>query len=339
MDFKINVLLNEIYVTFPYSKKYVEKLRQIGGGRWNSTEKRWEFQYSDEVYSKLEEIKRMYNNQRVQVVVSEFLNSLKLKGYSQNTIKAYKGHFVRFLEYIEYDTCNINSQSIKQYLLYLLDKESLSHSYINQAINSIKFYVEYVANDIETVERIIRPKKQKKLPQVLSETEVKKIFDAVTNHKHRLLLRLTYSAGLRVSEAVNLKLSDIDSNRMLLKVHQGKGRKDRYTILSEVVLQELREYYKKYRPQQYIFEGTDSTNLTERSAQRIFKNALEKAGIKREVGIHSLRHSFATHLLERGTDLRYIQELLGHNSSKTTEIYTHVTKKSLKKIISPIDRL
>ncbi|KAB3532521.1 tyrosine-type recombinase/integrase [Alkaliphilus serpentinus] len=317
----------------------VEKLRQIGGGRWNPHEKRWEFPYSEETITKLEELKNKHNTQRVQILLSEFLGSLRLKGYSQNTIKAYKGHFVRFLEYIEYDITNIDSLSIKQYLLFLLDKETFSHSYVNQAINSIKFYMEYVANDIETVDKIIRPKKQKKLPQVLSEMEVKKIFEAVTNQKHRLLLMLTYSAGLRVSETVNLKLSDIDSNRMLLKVHQGKGRKDRYTILSEVVLHELREYYKKYKPQQYIFEGSERTNLTERSAERVFKDALKKAGIKREVGMHSLRHSFATHLLESGTDLRYIQELLGHNSSKTTEIYTHVTRKSLKKIISPIDRL
>jgi len=280
-----------------------------------------------------------YSSQRVQMLLSEFINYLKLKGYSTNTIKSYKGHFMKFLEYIDYDEVNINSLRIKHYLLHLLDKEGLSHSYVNQAINAIKFYMQYVAHDQETIDKIIRPKKQKKLPLVLSEMEVKKILEAVTNQKHKLILMLAYSAGLRVSEVVNLKISDIDSNRMLLKINQGKGRKDRYTLLSEVVLKELREYYKRYKPQLYIFEGPEKTKLTERTAQRVFKDAASKAEIKRDVGIHSLRHFFATHLLEGGTDLRYIQELLGHNSSKTTEIYTHVTNSTLGKIVSPLDKL
>jgi site-specific recombinase XerD len=187
---------------------------------------------------------------------------------------------------------------------------------------------------------IKRPRKDKKLPVILSKEEVANILSSVDNIKHKAILMLVYSAGLRVGEVVRLKPEDIDSKRMLIHVKGSKGRKDRYTVLSEIALQTLREYWKKYRPEKWLFEGAkEGRYISTRTADHIFRNACEKAGIKKEVSLHTLRHSFATHLLEGGTDLRYIQELLGHTHSKTTEIYTHVSTKSLGKIVSPLDTL
>ena len=185
---------------------------------------------------------------------------------------------------------------------------------------------------------IPRCKKEQKLPEIMSRQEVASVLNALTNLKHRALLMLIYSAGLRVGEAVRLQICDIDSKRGLVHVRQGKGRKDRYSVLSSITLETLRKYVKKFSPEGWLFPGADEDyHLTERSAENIFKNACQKAGIYRKYSVHTLRHSFATHLLENGTDLRYIQELLGHASSRTTEIYTHVCEKDLQRIRSPMD--
>ena len=187
---------------------------------------------------------------------------------------------------------------------------------------------------------IKRPRKDKKLPVVLSKEEVAKILNSVDNLKHSAILMLVYSAGLRVGEVVRLKPEDIDSNRMLIHIKGAKGRKDRYTLLSEKTLEVLREYWRKYKPEKWLFGGArEGRYLSIRSVQKIFEQACERAGIRKEITIHGLRHSFTTHLLEGGTDLRYIQELLGHKDSKTTEIYTHVSTKSLGKIRSPMDSI
>jgi len=180
--------------------------------------------------------------------------------------------------------------------------------------------------------------KEKKLPVILDKDEALRIFQVLDNLKHRTMLMLVYSAGLRVGEVVKLKIEDLDSKRKLIHLHCAKGKKDRYTLLSDVALDSLRTYYKEYKPKDYLFEGAEGRkHLSERSIQQVFERAVKKAGIRKHVTVHSLRHAFATHLLESGVDLRYIQELLGHASSKTTEIYTHVSKKSLGKIVSPLD--
>ncbi len=231
-------------------------------------------------------------------------------------------------------------EDINSYLLYLLDERGNAHSFVSQAISSIKFLYGHVLMKEDLVLNFVRPKKEKKLPEVLSQKEVLNILDNVTNRKHKAILFLTYSSGLRVGEVVRLKVKDIDSDRMLIHVVQGKGRKDRYTVLSEVALKVLREYVRESKPVEWLFQGEESgRHITERTVQRIFENAKEKSGIQKKVSVHSLRHSFATHLLEGGIDLRYIQELLGHQSGKTTEIYTHVTEKSIKNIASPLDRI
>jgi integrase/recombinase XerD len=190
------------------------------------------------------------------------------------------------------------------------------------------------------VEELIRPKRAKTLPKVMAKEEVEKIFRSITNLKHRAILALIYGCGLRRSEALNLRLYSVDSKRKLLIINEAKGRKDRIAPLSENLIQLLREYYKVYRPVRWLFEGKNRGEQYSRtSVQRIFKKGLENAKINRRATLHTLRHSYATHMLEGGTDLRYIQEILGHKSSKTTEIYTHVSTKSIQRLKNPFDDL
>jgi site-specific recombinase XerD len=235
---------------------------------------------------------------------------------------------------------DLSNEDIRRYILHQIEKENLSAGTINQSINALRFlYVEIVKRPM-VLGDIHRPQKGKRLPVVLSLDEVKNIFDSLGNIKHRVMLMLTYSAGLRVSEVVHLRPEDIDSKRKLIHVHEGKGKKDRYTILSDSVLEGLRVYWKVHKPKKWLFEGqTEGEPYSIRSAQRVFECAAEKAGIGKDVSIHSLRHSFATHLLEQGTDIRFIQELLGHSSVKTTEIYTHVSRRHIASIRSPIDQI
>jgi site-specific recombinase XerD len=266
---------------------------------------------------------------------------LRLRNYSPKTIKAYSSCLRSFVRHFaRRHPRELSEQDIRGYLLHLLEAESLSPATVNQVFNALRFlYVELYRRPF-MVGSIPRPEKEKRLPVVLSQEEVKGIFDAVRNPKHRLVLMVTYSAGLRVGEAVKLRPEDIDSTRNLIHVRGGKGKKDRYTILSPVIIEELRAYWKCYRPGGWLFEGQKAgRHYTVRSAESVFDSAVEKAGIRKSVSIHSLRHAFATHLLEAGVDLRYIQELLGHSSSKTTEIYTHVSRKNIGCIRSPIDQI
>lgn len=222
----------------------------------------------------------------------------------------------------------------------MLEEKKTSHSYANQTISAIKFLCNDTLKQGRVIESIPRPKRENKLPNVLSFDEVKKSLNALEDEKHKTILFLVYSAGLRVGEVVRLKPEDIDSKRMLIHVVQGKGRKDRYTLLSEIALTQLRKYYSKYRQDKWLFPGqNDKEFLTERSVEKVFEKACLVAKISKRASIHTLRHSFATHLLEGGVDLRFIQELLGHSSYKTTERYTHITEKNISKIQSPLDKL
>jgi site-specific recombinase XerD len=233
----------------------------------------------------------------------------------------------------------VSDEDIKDYLYRLVNEKNVSTSTLNTAINALKFYYGEVLKR-RFVYEIKRPKKDKKLPVVLSQEEVSQILSSMSNIKHRAILMLIYSAGLRVSEVVKLKPEDIDAKRKLIHIKDAKGRKDRYTILSDVALEALREYQEKYKPEKWLFIGMNpGMHVSTRAVQAIFEQACGKAGISKGVSVHSLRHSFATHLLECGVDLRYIQELLGHKSSKTTEIYTRVSNKDIGKIKSPLDRL
>lgn len=222
---------------------------------------------------------------------------------------------------------------------YIL-KNKLSASYQNQTVNAVKLFFQTVQNRKLNIEQIHRPKKPKKLPNVLSKEEVKAILKAHGNIKHRAMLSLIYACGLRRSELLRLKPNDVDSKRGVLLIKQAKGKKDRITPISIKIIELLRDYYKTYKPQTWLFEGCQKgEQYSEKSLENVLKQALQKANVKKPVSLHWLRHSYATHLLESGTDLRYIQELLGHNSSKTTEIYTHVSTKNLQNIKSPFDDL
>jgi site-specific recombinase XerD len=277
---------------------------------------------------------------KISLVPEEFIKTLTLKNYAQNTIRTYKSMMQEFLEYYrKLDPAKITEEQIREYLLHLIEDRKVSISYQNQSINAIKFYYEQVLGRPVKTYYVQRPKKPKVLPNVLSEEEIQLILNNMVNLKHRCIISLAYSAGLRLGEVINLKPGDIDSKRNYVIVRQGKGMKDRYSLLSSRVLEMLRAYYKEYQPKEFLFEGQFGGPYSATSIHNILKVAVEKAGIKKRVTVHTLRHSFATHLLERGTDIRYIQELLGHQSSRTTEIYTHMTQKGLGKIKSPLDNL
>jgi integrase/recombinase XerD len=249
-------------------------------------------------------------------------------------------HIRRFLGRIAKPLPMISEAEIRQYLLELSEADRCSRSYHNQAISALKFLFSSVLKLPLIVKDLPRPKQDKKLPVVLGKETVARILKEVKNTKHLAILMLVYAAGLRVSEVVSLKIDDLDKERQMIRVRSAKGRKDRYTILSQLALEAVENYRKIYHPEEWLFPGPDHTkHLNIRTVERILEAARIKAGIKQNFSVHSLRHSFATHLLESGVDLRYIQELLGHSSSKTTEIYTHVSQKHLGKIQSPLDSL
>lgn len=266
-----------------------------------------------------------------------YLQKLELKQYANNTVKSYVSCFETFINHYPNEPIDhLNENDIRNYIQFLIQIDK-SKSYINQAINSIKFYYEVVLGMPNRFYSIERPIKDKKLPMVLSKENVLKLIDSTNNIKHRCVISLLYSAGLRRSELINLKLEDIDSSRMLIRVDDAKGNKDRYTLLSKNALVDLRKYFTEFLPKVYLFEGQYGGQYSPNSVGKIVTNAAIKAGMQKRVSPHTLRHSFATHLLESGTDLRYIQLLLGHSSTKTTEIYTHVAKSSFDSIINPLD--
>lgn len=276
-------------------------------------------------------------------VLPRMEQELILRGYSPSTRKTYLNEMQVFLGAIRHQAANgFTVQRLRDYLQYCLEKLKLSENTLHSRINALKFYYEKVLKQERFFWEIPRPKKQLLLPKLLNEEELARLFNALENRKHKAMLFTAYSAGLRVSEIVNLKMADIDGQRMQILVSQAKGKKDRYVNLSPVLLDILREYIKliKPKPLVYLFESEQTRQAYPiRTVQQIFSNAKNKAGIQKEVGIHSLRHSFATHLLDKGTDIRYIKDLLGHFNIRTTERYLHVSKKQLVNIVSPFDDL
>lgn len=270
-----------------------------------------------------------------------YLELLERKRYSPSTIKTYRAYFSDFMEYHKGRNIDrLKVADINKYILYLVNEKKISVSQQNMRINAIKFYYEQVkGGQRQYYGGITRAKEYKSLPEVLSRNEVARILACLSNRKHRCMISLIYSAGLRRSELLNLTPKDIISERMLVRI-MGKGRKCRYSLLSEKLLKELREYFKEYRPQKWLFEGeTPGEQYSASALVKILKEAASRAGIKHRVHVHMLRHSFATHLLEQGTDLRTIQELLGHNDIKTTSIYLHVTSAHKSSIPNPLDSL
>jgi len=338
---------------FPYDREIIDLVKTIPGARWDPNEKCWHISLLAGPVEKLNkrfEGKLVFKEDKTagwedgktvrSIVPEEFIKTLTLKNYSQNTIRTYKAMLSGFLEFYKgKDPLKISEEEIREFLLYLIEEKDVSMSYQNQAINAIKFYYEQVLGRPVRSYYIQRPRRELKLPNVLSEEEVGSLIRSIQNLKHRTIISLIYSSGMRIGELINLRINEIDSGRMVIVIRQGKGKKDRISLLSIKILILLREYFKEYRPKEWLFEGQFGGQYSEQSIQKVFRAALEHAKINKRATVHTLRHSFATHLLERGTDLRYIQALLGHQSPKTTEIYTHITKKGLENIKSPLDNL
>lgn len=265
---------------------------------------------------------------------------LKLRGYSENTQRTYLQMFKEFLQFYANDNpVDLTEIEIRNFLVYLIEHKKISRSAQNQSINAIKFFYEKVLGQERKVYQLERPLKEKRLPEVLSQEEIMRIFEAIDNIKHRTMLMLIYASGLRRSELLNLRIGDVDMNRNIVFIRGGKGRRDRQSVMAQSLNPMLKEYMQKYTPKFWLFEGPGDTRYSESSLRQILHRAAKKAGIKKQVRLHMLRHSFATHLLEAGTSTRYIQVLLGHESPKTTEVYAHVSRFALDKLQSPLDHI
>jgi site-specific recombinase XerD len=268
------------------------------------------------------------------------IKEMTLRRFSPSTQKSYLASVTGLARYFNRSPEKINKQMIEEYLLHVMQEQKLQWGSCNTIIVGLRFfYIKILGLDSLFI-NIPICKKDRRLPEILSSDEIERLFTVVTNQKHKTLLMSAYAAGLRVSELVNLRLADIDSKRMMIRVQQGKGRKDRYTILSKRLLRELRIYWKMYHPSLWLFSSRDPKQpLTTGSAQKIYYQAKERAGIKKGKCIHTLRHCFATHLLEAGVDLRTIQILMGHSNLKTTIVYLQLSKKHLSSTQSPLDLL
>lgn len=355
----LNYRNRELRIYLVYDRLLIDDIKKIPMSRWSGDESCWIMPYSEQNVENVCKLSEMHNLKWAYQLLSgteglprqpkhanylrcpkEFSEKLKELRYSENTQKVYCGLFEEFINYYpDKDAEKITENEVIAFLRYLVNDRKISISYQNQSINAIKFYYERVLGGQRKIYLIERPRKETILPEVLSEEEIAAILKSITNIKHKALIMTIYSGGLRISELINLKVKDIDSDRMQIRISQSKGKKDRYTLLSKKTLLTLRQYFTEYKPKEWLFEGEGGGRYAQRSIQNILKNAVKRVGIKKRITVHSLRHSFATHLLENGTDLRYIQLLLGHASSKTTEIYTHITTKGFEQITNPLDKL
>ncbi|MDX1903556.1 MAG: tyrosine-type recombinase/integrase [Thermonemataceae bacterium] len=276
----------------------------------------------------------------IQELLTKFRKKLSIQRYAHSTIQTYGNCLSKFLKAFEkYELKNVSEKNIENYIAHLLKVEKISDSYQKQMLGAIGKFYELIYNKQLNLFALYPKRKKSTLPKYISQREVKKMFEMTNNLKHLCILKLLYGAGLRLSEVLDLKISSIDSENMLIHIRNSKGKKDRTVMLSKSLLLDLRAYFKEYRPKNYLFEGQGNERYSAKSVQNIVKNTAKKVGIQKLVTPHILRHSFATHLLENGTDIRYIQELLGHESIKTTQIYTHITDISKSKIKSPLDNL
>ena len=330
-----------VAVWFQKDATLIARIKLLDDAKWSNTLKVWHLPDTAINRERFKLQQELVINPDKITALQDFEKYLKTKRYSESTIKTYVEALKSFLVFYNLKpTEDINNNDVVNYHHQFILKKNLSASYQNQIINAIKLYFSTIKETAIQIEKIYRPKTEKLLPNVLSKEEIKKILNAHSNIKHKTMLSLIYSCGLRRSELSNLKPNDIDSGRNLVIIRQAKGKKDRIAPLSPAILMLLRDYYKAFKPLNWLFEGQNKgEKYDERSLAQVLKQALVKSNIKKPVSLHWLRHSYATHLLESGTDLRYIQEILGHKSSRTTEIYTHVSTKSLQNIKSPFDDL
>lgn len=334
---------------FPYNKDDNDYVRTLKGSRWSNTHKCWHVE--DNAYYRkllgLQEDEKTYAPKSAHAVaeggydkIVEYTRWMRSRNYSENTIKTYTDALRVFLSYYkDKRVVELTNKDVIDFNNDYIKAKGYSTTFQNQVVNALKLFFGAIAESKIVTEKVHRPRSEKKLPNVLSKEEVKELIESCSNIKHKCMLTLIYACGLRRSELLNLKLGDVDAKRKLLLIKNGKGKKDRICPLSDKVLQMLRDYYSACKPKEYLFEGMYGGQYDERSLASVLKRALQSTNIRKPVTLHWLRHSYATHLLESGTDLRYIQELLGHKHSKTTEIYTHVSTRSIQQIKSPFDDL
>ena len=356
------------YASFPFNQNIYTLFSSLKNSTWDSFEKAWvideavfplnnllahfkdkaEFIFQEKSLESVEYKKSQLRpihfleplDDFKKEVIQTFTRYLNSKRYSLNTIKVYSDSMSTFLRYFSMkDISDISNDDLIDFNNNYILKNDFSSSFQNQVVNAVKLYFSAIQHKKIDVELIHRPRREKVLPNVLSKEEVKAILDAPYNLKHRAMLAMIYSCGLRRGELLSLTKFDIDSKRMVVIIRMAKGKKDRIVPLSPKILDLLRDYYKSYQPKEFLFEGQGGGKYSEKSLENVFKQSLFKARNQKPVTLHWLRHSYATHLLESGTDLRYIQDLLGHKSSKTTEIYTHVSTKNIQNIRSPFDDL
>lgn len=339
---------SRIALSFEKKPEYIAAIRAIGDARWSASKRCWHVpdlpEHRKLLLSELSEADAQLF-QGIEEEVKVLRRWMQSQRYSENSIKTYTEALGVFLKYFRHKPlASLKAQDLIDFNNDYILRRGLSQSYQNQMVNALKLYIIIKGQegfDLSIrMEQLYRPRREHKLPNVLNKLEVRDILRALGNIKHRTMLSLIYSCGLRCSELLHLRAEHIDSKRQLLIVKQSKGKKDRVVPLSMKTIEMLREYYVTYRPGYWLFEGQERGQpYAARSLQLVLKQAVKKAGIQKPVTLHWLRHSYATHLLESGTDLRYIQEILGHNSSRTTEIYTHVSTRSLQNIVSPFDSL
>ncbi len=336
-----------IFIYFVYDQKLDAQVRKLIGVKWSRSKKTWYVpdnqQYRKQFGLQLKPCGKevlLHIHPCNQPALQLLIETLQLKAYSESTVRTYRNEFAQLLYVLKsVDVNTLEGIKLRSYFLYCTNTLKLSENTLHSRINAIKFYFEQVLHKEKLFFEIPRPKKPLQLPKTISARDIKKLFEVTQNVKHNLMLKICYGMGLRVSEVVNIKITDIDSNTMQVFIERAKGKKDRYANLPESILEQLRAYYKLHKPQKYLFEGLQGEQYSIRSVQQVFKNAMKKAGINKVIGIHGLRHSFATHLLENGTDIKFIQELLGHNDIKTTMRYIHVSEQQLKNVKSPLDNL
>lgn len=346
-SFGVHHQKNVIWIRFEYSILLKNNLKsRFPSAKWSPSNKAWYLPDFPSIREQLNLKIKVGENEISKInrinldAYLAYKKQLQLKAYSENTQKVYLSEFSHLLSLIgDFPVENLTPEKLKNYFYYCVDQLKMKERKMNGKINAIKFYYEKVLHQPKMFFDIPRPKKPISLPKMLTPREIKILFGQIHNIKHLLALQLSYGMGLRVSEVVNLKWEHINSRERMVLIANSKGKKDRYVPLPESILPLLKNYYQKYHPKEYVLEGQYGGKYSKASVQHIFKSAMQKAGINKQIGVHGLRHSYATHLLQSGVDIRFIQDLLGHHSIKTTMVYTHVAPKELQKIKSPLDYL
>ncbi len=366
----------EVYVHY-HQRDWIQKIKNIHGRVWQPEQKCWLLPYVKATFYQLRDeiklsniifkfkieakipdvyIERLDAKEKIkdlalplkfqelreahQNAIFDTVKLLTLSRYSYSTINAYRKILVNlFYTYKYIQPTEIKPDHVSSYLFEKIKKHRISASSQNQIINAYKVFAEKILKRPKEFIEIPRPRKARKLPGILSANEVVRLINSPTNLKHKLILLLTYSAGLRVSEVVNILCSSLQVDRRVIHIKDGKGRKDRYVVLADSVLPYLKKYQEEYKPQRWLFEGLYGERYSPRSVQNVFARALKKSKINSHATMHTLRHSYATHCLENGHNLKSVQEALGHNSLKTTELYLHLTSEALRRLKSPLDEM